>query len=129
MPTTGARSRIREWATTQRTITTLTAIVVAIPTANVFQSNTDGIAGRFFLLTALAVGVPTVYEDHWPKYDRTRKAVVWILVACAQTTIAFTALYVAGTVIAGAPSVLAAIGAFLVVYLSARRESRRLRRE
>lgn len=116
MPSTDTRSRIREWATTQRTITTLTAIVVAIPTANVFQSTADGIAGSFFLLTALAVGVPTAYDDYWPTYDRTWKAVAWVLVACALTTIAFTALYVGGTAIAAAPPFLAAIGAFLLVY-------------
>lgn len=116
MPATSTRSRIREWATTQRTITTLTAIIVAIPVANVFQSNTDDIAGSFFLLTALAVGIPAAYEDHWAEYDRTWKAVAWILVACALTTIVFTALYVAGTAIAGAPSFLVVIGAFLLVY-------------
>lgn len=116
MPAIGARSKLREWATTQRTSTTLTGVVIAIPAANVFRSNADGIAGSFFLLTALAVGVPSAYEDHWPTYDRTWKAVAWILVACVLTAVAFTGLYVSGTAIVGVPPFLASLGAFLVTY-------------
>lgn len=117
MPTTGAVSRLREWATTQRTVTTLAALLVAMPTAYAFRSAVGGIAGGFLLLWTLGVGVPSAYRNYWPTYDRTWRAVAWVLVACAVATVAFTGLHVVGTAVAGLSPFLAAVGAFLVTYL------------
>ncbi len=62
MPSTSMSSKVYGWATTQRNLTIFTPILVAVPTAYVFQSTVggDGQAGDFLLLMTLAVGVPSV---------------------------------------------------------------------
>ncbi|MFD1570413.1 hypothetical protein [Halorubrum laminariae] len=109
---------IRSWATAQRQVAILAAIIVAIPTTYGFQSAVDGdaFAGSFFLLMTLAVGVPSAYDDYWPHYDQTSKAVAWVLAACAVAAVEFTALYLAGTALIDI-SWVAPVGAFSVTYL------------
>lgn len=115
---TSTTSNIRDWLTTQRQLTIVTAIVVALPTTYAFQSMIDGdpFAGSFFLLMALAVGVPSAYDEYWPQYDQTWKAVAWILVACVVTTVEFTGLYLVGTAAVDVAWV-APVGAFFITYL------------
>jgi hypothetical protein len=68
-------------------------------------------------LLTLAVGVPTSYNTYWPSYDRTWKAVAWVIVAAAAATAAFTGLFVAGTKLLALSPFPASIGAFLVTSL------------
>lgn len=130
MPSTSTVSRAYDWATTQRNLTILVAILVAVPTAYAFQSTIGGeSAGNFLLLVTLAVGVPTAYEEYWPHYDQTWKAIVWIVVACAVVTVEFVGLYLVGMEYVRLSSLRVSIGAFLVtdignlVWLSVRRRT------
>lgn len=118
MAATSTVATIRNWVRAQRQVTILTAILVAVPTTYAFQSAVDGdaFAGSFFLLMTLAVGVPSAYDDYWPHYDQTSKAVVWVLAACAVAAVEFTALYLAGTALIDI-SWVAPVGAFLVTHL------------
>jgi len=112
-------STVYRWATTQRNLTILTSILVAVPTAFVFQIQVaEGeLAANFFLLMTLAVGVPSAYNDYWPQYDRSQKAIAWVLVAAVVATIEFTGLYLLGTEFMSLSPTVAAIGAFLVTDL------------
>jgi hypothetical protein len=58
--------------------------------------------------------VPTLYDEYWPPYDRTWKAVCWIVGAAAVASVAFSALYWVGAELVGLSSLLASTGAFLV---------------
>jgi len=119
MPSTSTPSKLSERVTTQRNLTIFTAVLVAIPAAYGFQwafSGTD-LGGSFLLLTTLAVGVPTAYEEHWPKYDRAQAAITWVLAACVVAAIEFTGLYLLGTDILELSPLFASVGAFLVVDL------------
>lgn len=119
MPSTGAVPRIYAWLTAQRNLTVFVAILVAIPTAYAFHSlvGVGRLSGDFLLLLTLAVGVPTAYDDYWPRYDRTWKAVAWVLAACAVATAEFTGLYLLGREAIGLSPLFASIGAFLVTDL------------
>lgn len=103
-------------ATSQRNVTIYTAIAVALPTAYAFQSTVGAseLSGDFLLLMTLAVGVPTAYDEYWPRYDRTWKAVAWVLVACAVATAEFVGLYLLATAVLGLSPLVGGIGAFLV---------------
>jgi len=107
------------WATTQRNFTIFTAILVAIPAAYAFQTTVGGAgqAGDFLLLVTLAVGIPSAYDEYWPPYDRTWKAVGWVLVACSVVTVEFTGLYLLGSRYLQLSPFSAAIGTFLLTDL------------
>jgi len=119
MPSTSAVSGVFDRATTQRNLTIFVAILVAVPTAYAFQTIVAGGAsvGDFLLLVTLAVGVPTAYDERWPRYNRTWKAVAWVVVACAVVAVEFAALYLVGTEYVGLDPAYASIGAFLVTDL------------
>lgn len=111
--------RLYSWATTQRNLTIFVAILVAVPTAYAFQTRTAGgeHVGNFLLLMTLAVGVPTAYDEYWPQYDRTWKALAWVVAACAIATTEFTGLYLVGVEIAELTPNHAAVGSFIVTDL------------
>lgn len=111
MPSTRA-ARLSAWLTAQRNVTIFAAILIALPVAYAFHAAVGGGPGDFLLLMTLAVGVPTAYDDYWPRYDRTWQAVGWVVLACAVVTVEFTGLYLAGTALGLGPFP-AAIGAFL----------------
>lgn len=115
MPSSTA-SRLYARAITRRNLTIFVAIVVALPTAYAFRSTVGHgqRSGGFLLLLTLAVGVPTAYDEYWPDYDRTWKAVAWVLVACTVATAEFVGIYLAETALVGLPPVHAAVGAVLV---------------
>ncbi|MFA9516904.1 hypothetical protein ACERIT_06760 [Halopenitus sp. H-Gu1] len=119
MPSTNTVSRIYNWATTQRNLTIFVAILIAVPTAYAFQSMVSGggSAGDFLLLMTLAVGVPTAYDEYWPRYTQTWKAIAWVLTACLVVTIEFVGLYLVGTEYVGVSPFYASIGAFLITDL------------
>ena len=114
MPSTSTLGTIRERATTQRNVTILTAILVAVPVAYAFHLWSDAQQGEFLLLMILAVGVPTAFDDFHGPFDRTWKALLWILAACAVVTVEFVGLYVVSTDALGQSPFLASVGAFLV---------------
>jgi hypothetical protein len=116
MPSHSDDTRTSLWdrATAQRNVAIYAAILVAVPTAYGFHTVFDASGGDFLLLMTLAVGVPSVYNDNWPAYDRTWKAVAWVLVACAVATAAFAGLFLAGTDGLGLSPFLTSVGAFLV---------------
>lgn len=119
MPSTRSVSRIYEWATTQRNLTIFVAILVAVPTSYAFQSMVSGggSTGDFLLLMTLAVGVPTAYDEYWPQYEQTWKAITWVLAACLVVTIEFVGLYLVGTDYVRLSPFYASIGAFLITDL------------
>jgi hypothetical protein len=85
--------------TIQRNLTILVAILVSVPIAYGFRAVVGGadFGGSFLLLMTLAVGVPTAYDEFWPKYDRTWDAIIWVVAACIVATTEFTGLYLMGT--------------------------------
>jgi hypothetical protein len=70
--------------------------------------------GSFLLLLTIGVVVPTLYDEYWPQYDRTWKAVSWIVGASAVASGGFIGLYWIGTELFGLLPLLASTGAFLV---------------
>ncbi|SEN20831.1 hypothetical protein SAMN05216388_100257 [Halorientalis persicus] len=119
MPSHSADTQRSLWdrATAQRNVAIYAAILVAVPVAYGFHLAFDGEGADFLLLLTLAVGVPTSYNTYWPSYDRTWKAVAWVIVAAAAATAAFTGLFVAGTKLLALSPFPASIGAFLVTSL------------
>lgn len=119
MPSTRVLARFFERATTQRNVTIVVAILVAVPTAYAFRSAVPGgdSAADFLLLLTLAVAVPTAYDERWPRYDQTSTAVAWILGACLVATVAFAGLYLLGTAVVGLSPLFASVAAFLVTDL------------
>jgi hypothetical protein len=61
--------------------------------------------------------VPTVYDEYWPHYDQTWKAITWVIVACIVATIEFGSLYIVGTEYVSLPPLYASIVAFLITDL------------
>jgi len=119
MPSTSVLSRVTAWTTSQRNLTIFVSILVAFPLSYGFQSITAGSAsaGGFLLLVTLAVGIPTAYDEYWPRYDQTWKAIGWILLACLVVTIEFVGLYIVWTEYANLIPLYASTGAFLVTDL------------
>jgi len=119
MPSTSVLSRVTAWTTSQRNLTIFVSILAAFRLSYGFQSITaeSASAGSFFLLVTLAVGVPTAYDEYWPRYEQTWKAIGWILLACLVVTIEFIGLYVVGTEYATLTPLYASTGAFLVTDL------------
>ena len=116
MPSTRFVSRVTDWVTSQRNLTIFVSILVAFPATYTFQSlvSESASAGSFLLLITLAVGVPTAYDEYWPHYKQTWKAVLWILAACLIVTIEFSGLYIVGTEYVNLAPLYASTGAFLV---------------
>jgi hypothetical protein len=105
--------------TTQRNLTILVAILVSVPIAYGFRAVVGGadFGGSFLLLMTLAVGVPTAYDEFWPKYDRTWDAIIWVVAACIVATTEFTGLYLMGTGLGNLSPFLGSTGAFLITHL------------
>ncbi|AQL41897.1 hypothetical protein BV210_03835 [Halorientalis sp. IM1011] len=114
---TDTRSSLWDRATAQRNVVIYVAILVAVPTAYGFHTLVDAAAGDFLLLMTLATGVPMTYNNYWPAYDRTWKAVGWVLVTCTLATGVFTGLYLAGTDLLAVAPFPASAGAFAVTFL------------
>ena len=112
-------SAVYRRATTQRNLTIFASILVAVPTAFVFQAHVAGgeFAANFLLLMTLAVGVPSAYDEYWPQYEQTWNAIAWVLVAAVVATVEFTGLYLLGTEFVSLSPMVAAVGAFLVTDL------------
>lgn len=106
--------RFWRWFTTQRNLTIVTAIVLAVPVAYAFQVAFDSGSGDFLLLLLLAVGVPTAFDEHYAPFDHTSKAIGWVIGACAIVTAEFTGLYLVGTMVVGLSPFAAGAGTFLV---------------
>lgn len=119
MPSNSTSSRVPNWMTTQRNLTILVAILVAVPIAYGFRVGVSGadFGGSFLLLMSLAVGVPTAYDEYWPKYDRSWTAVAWVVAACIVVTTEFTGLYLIGTELGNLSPLRGSIGAFLITDL------------
>jgi hypothetical protein len=116
MPSTNFVSRMTAWVTCQRNLTIFVSILAAFPLSYAFQSiaSESASAGSFLLLVTLAVGVPTAYDEYWPHYDQTSKALIWILGACLVVTIEFGGLYIVGTEYVSLTPRFASTGAFLI---------------
>ena len=114
-------NRISTWLTSQRNIVIFVSILIAVPTAYGFQATIGQgeQATGFLLLMMLAVGVPTTYNDYWPSYDRTWKAVGWVLAASVLVVVQFGALYAIGTAVTGSTPFASAVGAFLITSVGA----------
>ncbi|MFB6293676.1 MAG: hypothetical protein ABEH60_05390 [Halonotius sp.] len=99
MPSTNLPSRVFGWLTTQRNLTILVAICIALPTAYGFRMVVDGAdsGGSFLLLMSLGVGIPSAYANYGTTYDRVRNAVAWVILGCIAVTATFTSLYLVGT--------------------------------
>lgn len=112
-------STVYRWATTQRNLTIFVSILIAIPMVYVFQSQIieSEFAASFFLLATLAVGVPSAYDEYWPQYSQTWKAIVWVLVAAVIATIEFTGLYLLGIEFVDLSPTVTAVCAFFVTDL------------
>jgi hypothetical protein len=114
VPSNTVLARIRTWSTAQRNVTIFAAILVGVPTAYAFTRALDGGGGGdFLLLVTLAVGVPTAYDEYWPRYDRTWKAVAWVVLACAVAAAEFTGVYLVLDDVVALSPVAASVGAFL----------------
>jgi uncharacterized membrane protein len=64
---------------------------------------------------AVGVVVPTLYDEYWPRYDRTWKAVGWIGVAAGVVAAAFAGLYWVGTEGLALAELPASAGAFVLI--------------
>jgi len=119
MPSTNSSSNMPDWLTTQRNLTIIVAILVAVPIAYGFRvmGSSADYEGSFLLLMTLAVGVPTAYDEYWPKYDKIWNAVAWVFAACIVATMEFISLYLVGTEFGDLSPFLASIGAFLITDL------------
>ncbi len=119
MPSTNIVTELSEWATTQRNLTIITSIIVAVPVASAFHlmTGSSSQAGGFLLLMTLAVGVPSAYDEYWPQYDRTWKAIAWVLIAATVVTVEFVSFYFLGSDVLKLSAFYAAVGAFLVTDL------------
>jgi len=119
MPSTNSSSNMPDWLTTQRNLTILVAILVAVPIAYGFRvmGSSADYEGSFLLLMTLAVGVPTAYDEYWPKYDKIWNAVAWVFAACIVATMEFISLYLVGTEFGDLSPFLGSIGAFLITDL------------
>jgi len=119
MPSTNSSSNMPDWLTTQRNLTIIVAILVAVPIAYGFRvmGSSADYEGSFLLLMTLAVGVPTAYDEYWPKYDKIWNAVAWVFAACIVATMEFISLYLVGTEFGDLSPFLASIGAFLITNL------------
>lgn len=116
MPSPNIPNRVSKWVTAQRNIVISVSILIAVPTAYGFQAtigNGEQATG-FLLLLLLAVGVPTTYNDHWPTYDRTWKAIGWVIGAAVVVILQFGALYAIGTMVVDVSPFAASVGAFLI---------------
>ncbi|WP_276258838.1 hypothetical protein [Haloglomus litoreum] len=109
-------SRLRNWLTDQQQVATLVAVLVALAAGYAFEARFGVYAGSFLLLMLLGVGVPSAYEERWPRYDHAWQAVAWVLVACGLVVVAFVGSFLAGRALA-LDSSLASVGAFLAVSL------------
>jgi hypothetical protein len=113
MPSTNVVTQIRKRFWTQRNLTVSVAILLALIVTYgfgvVFEPD-----GSFLLLLTIGVVVPTLYDEYWPPYDRTWKAVCWIVGASAVASGGFSGLYWTGTELVGLSSLLASTGAFLL---------------
>jgi len=119
MPSTNSSSNMPDWLTTQRNLTIIVAILVAVPIAYGFRvmGSSADYEGSFLLLMTLAVGVPTAYDEYWPKYDKIWNAVAWVFAACIVATMEFISLYLVGTEFGDLSPFLGSIGAFLITDL------------
>ncbi len=102
---------------TQRNITIIVAIVFAIPVSFLFQAIVSGTAGSVLLLLTVGVSVPKAYDEYWPAYKQTWKAVLWVGSAAALTTVEFSGLFLLGSEVATMSPSLSAGVAFLGVHL------------
>ena len=133
MPSSSTSSSVLNWMTTQRNLTILVAILVAVPIAYGFRVVVSGadFSGSFLLLMTLAVSVPAAYDEYWQKYDRIGDAVAWVVAACVVVTTEFTGFYFIGTKLADLSPLLGSIGAFLITdlgnlaWLSVRKRQRK----
>ncbi|WP_142860494.1 hypothetical protein [Salinigranum halophilum] len=114
MPSTDVVTRIRERLWTQRNLTVVVAISLGLALTHGF-SVVFGPDGSFLLLLAVGVVVPTLYDEYWPRYDRTWKAVGWIGVAAGVVAAAFAGLYWVGTEGLALAELPASAGAFVLI--------------
>jgi hypothetical protein len=113
MPSTSNGKSLLDRALSQRNVTIYTAILVAVPTAYAFHVWSGAEGGDFLLLMLLAVGVPTAFDDLWSPYDRTWKAVAWVLAACGVAAVEFVGLFVICRDVLSLSPFLASVGAFV----------------
>ncbi|WP_318568670.1 hypothetical protein [Salinigranum marinum] len=113
MPSTTTETPIRERIWAQRNVTIYTALLVALPITYAF-STVFGPDGSFLLLLTVGVVVPTAYNECWPPYDRTWKAVGWTTVASMVAAVAFATAFTLAVRLFAASALVASGGAFVV---------------
>lgn len=117
MPSNTSPPNRLERVFSQRNLTILTAIIVGVPAAYAFQTSIGGQGSSFLLLLVLAVGVPTAYDEYWPRYDRTATALAWIVGAIAVAGIGYAVLFWVFVSVLTLSEIAAGVGAFLVTTL------------
>jgi len=113
MPSTNTETPIRERIRAQRNVVVYAALLVALPITYGFSA-VFGPDGSFLLLLTVGVVVPTAYNERWPPYDRTWKAVGWIAVASTVAAVAFAAVFTLAVRLFSASALVASGGAFVV---------------
>lgn len=113
MPSANTATRLRDRLRTQRNATVCTAVLLALPVTYAFGA-AFGFDGSFLVLLTVGVVVPTLYDEYWPPYDETWKAVCWIVVASTLLSVAFTILYWVGVRLVALSPLPASTGSFLV---------------
>lgn len=116
MPSTTDRA-LGERLASQRNVTILTAIAVALPAAYWFHTAFGDGPGDFLLLMAVAVGVPTAADLYGPDHGRLWRAVATTAVASVAVGAAFVGVYVLGTGPLSLSPFVASVMAFLVAEL------------
>jgi hypothetical protein len=96
----------------RRTVTTVTAIAVALPSAYAFHGEFPGDESAVLLLIAVAVGVPRAF-DYGPEFERYRDCVFATLWTCSAVVVAYVACFVAGVDLLSVSPLLAGGLAFL----------------
>ncbi|MCY4731188.1 hypothetical protein KY092_11545 [Natronomonas gomsonensis] len=111
-----SESILRERVFTQRNVTIAVAVLLALPAAYLFHDRFGADAGDFLLLFTVGVGVPTAYDGFWEPYDRTWKAVAWVVVASLLAVVVFVGSYLIAVEGLSLSPFLGSVAAFVVAY-------------
>lgn len=117
MPSSGTRSRLRRRATSTRIVSTVTAVAVALPAAYTFHGHFPGDQSGLLLLVAVAVGIPSAFDEYGPAFERRRDCVFATLWVCSVVVVTYVGSFAAGIDTLGVSPFLASIVAFLVGFL------------
>lgn len=106
---------LRERVASERTVTVLTGISVAMPAAALFVGRVGPAEPAYLLLVAVGIGVPSAYDEFGAGVVPERLAVPVTAAAAVLVTVEFVAVYLAAVARPGLSPTFAGTTAFVVV--------------